>query len=58
MRRMAYLFTRDTGGIVSRIGASPDKNVHQPEEYMAWKKPRVVEISAAMEINCYVCAKV
>ncbi|MBV8095386.1 MAG: pyrroloquinoline quinone precursor peptide PqqA [Acetobacteraceae bacterium] len=25
---------------------------------MAWKKPRVVEISAAMEINCYVCAKV
>ncbi|MBV8093547.1 MAG: pyrroloquinoline quinone precursor peptide PqqA [Acetobacteraceae bacterium] len=25
---------------------------------MAWKKPRVVEISAAMEINCYVCAQV
>jgi len=25
---------------------------------MAWKKPRVTEISVAMEINCYACAEV
>jgi len=24
---------------------------------MAWKKPRVIEISVAMEINCYACAE-
>ncbi len=24
---------------------------------MAWKKPRVIEISLAMEINCYACAE-
>ena len=25
---------------------------------MAWKKPRVTEVSVAMEINCYACAEV
>jgi coenzyme PQQ precursor peptide PqqA len=25
---------------------------------MTWKTPRVTEVSVAMEINCYVCAKV
>ncbi|WP_170985220.1 pyrroloquinoline quinone precursor peptide PqqA [Roseomonas sp. AR75] len=25
---------------------------------MSWKKPRIVEVSVAMEINCYACAKV
>ncbi|WP_229677881.1 pyrroloquinoline quinone precursor peptide PqqA [Caldovatus sediminis] len=24
---------------------------------MAWKKPRVTEVSLAMEINCYACAE-
>ncbi|WP_198372310.1 MULTISPECIES: pyrroloquinoline quinone precursor peptide PqqA [Roseomonas] len=24
---------------------------------MAWKKPRVTEVSVAMEINCYACAE-
>ncbi|MBR0645209.1 pyrroloquinoline quinone precursor peptide PqqA [Roseomonas hellenica] len=23
---------------------------------MSWKKPRVTEVSVAMEINCYACA--
>jgi coenzyme PQQ precursor peptide PqqA len=23
---------------------------------MAWKKPKIVEIAAGMEINCYACA--
>jgi coenzyme PQQ precursor peptide PqqA len=23
---------------------------------MSWKKPRVIEVSVAMEINCYACA--
>ncbi len=25
---------------------------------LSWKKPRLVEISVAMEINCYACAEV
>jgi len=25
---------------------------------MAWKKPRIVEISLALEINAYACAEV
>jgi coenzyme PQQ precursor peptide PqqA len=25
---------------------------------MAWTKPRVVEISVALEINCYACADI
>jgi coenzyme PQQ precursor peptide PqqA len=27
------------------------------EVVMAWKKPRVTEISVGMEINCYACAE-
>jgi coenzyme PQQ precursor peptide PqqA len=27
------------------------------EDDMAWKKPRVTEVSVAMEINCYACAE-
>ncbi|CAH0301210.1 pyrroloquinoline quinone precursor peptide PqqA [Roseomonas sp. CECT 9278] len=26
-------------------------------DIMAWKKPRVTEVSVAMEINCYACAE-
>lgn len=25
--------------------------------YMAWKKPKVIEICVGMEINCYACAE-
>jgi coenzyme PQQ precursor peptide PqqA len=25
---------------------------------MAWTKPRVLEISVALEINCYACAEI
>jgi len=28
------------------------------EEQMAWKKPRVTELSLALEINCYTCAEI
>jgi coenzyme PQQ precursor peptide PqqA len=28
------------------------------EDIMAWKKPRVTEISLALEINCYACADI
>jgi coenzyme PQQ precursor peptide PqqA len=28
------------------------------EEIMAWKKPRVTEVSLALEINAYACAEV
>jgi coenzyme PQQ precursor peptide PqqA len=28
------------------------------EAMMAWKTPKIVEISLAMEINCYACADI
>ncbi|MEN0076416.1 MULTISPECIES: pyrroloquinoline quinone precursor peptide PqqA [Roseicella] len=28
------------------------------EEIMAWKKPRVTEVSLALEINSYACAEI
>jgi coenzyme PQQ precursor peptide PqqA len=28
------------------------------EDIMAWKKPRIVEISLALEINGYACAEI
>jgi coenzyme PQQ precursor peptide PqqA len=30
----------------------------QMEANMAWKKPRVTEISLALEINSYACAEI
>jgi coenzyme PQQ precursor peptide PqqA len=30
----------------------------QGRTQMAWTKPRVVEISVALEINCYACADI
>lgn len=34
-------------------------NNHPFEEMqMAWKKPKVTEISVGMEINCYACAEI
>jgi len=31
----------------------------QPEEkIMAWKTPKIVEVSLASEINCYACAEI
>ncbi|WP_207791957.1 pyrroloquinoline quinone precursor peptide PqqA [Siccirubricoccus phaeus] len=29
----------------------------KPEDAMAWKTPRVTEISLALEINAYACAE-
>jgi coenzyme PQQ precursor peptide PqqA len=28
------------------------------ETIMAWKKPRIVEVSLALEINSYACAEI
>lgn len=28
------------------------------DPFMAWKKPKVVEISLALEINSYACAEI
>ena len=40
---------------VATLGGSGRK----PEESaMAWKKPRVVEVSLALEINAYACAEI
>ncbi|MBX9701265.1 MAG: pyrroloquinoline quinone precursor peptide PqqA [Acetobacteraceae bacterium] len=32
--------------------------LRQEESPMAWKKPRIVEVSLALEINAYACAEV
>ncbi|MBL6076749.1 pyrroloquinoline quinone precursor peptide PqqA [Belnapia sp. T18] len=31
---------------------------HPMEDIMAWKKPRVTEVSLALEINSYACAEI
>jgi len=31
---------------------------HDLEEAMIWRKPRVVEVSLALEINAYACAEI
>lgn len=28
------------------------------DHFMAWKKPKIVEISLALEINSYACAEI
>lgn len=30
----------------------------QEERFMAWKRPKIVEISLALEINSYACAEI
>ncbi|HYF07199.1 MAG TPA: pyrroloquinoline quinone precursor peptide PqqA [Acetobacteraceae bacterium] len=37
--------------------AQAGEDARPEEDAMAWKKPRVTEISVAMEINCYACAE-
>jgi coenzyme PQQ precursor peptide PqqA len=37
--------------------ASHRRGARNGREIMAWKKPRVTEVSVAMEINCYACAE-
>jgi coenzyme PQQ precursor peptide PqqA len=40
------------------IGHSERRHSPQPEGPMAWKKPRIVEVSLALEINAYACAEI
>ncbi len=38
------------------VGIQPEL---QPEDKtMAWKTPKIVEVSLASEINCYACAEI
>lgn len=37
-------------------GATVQAGMPQMEDRMAWTKPRVTEVSLALEINGYVCA--
>lgn len=30
----------------------------QEERFMAWKRPKIVEVSLALEINSYACAEI
>jgi coenzyme PQQ precursor peptide PqqA len=42
-----------------RTGQSlPCCNRTEGEPPMAWKKPRIVEVSLALEINAYACAEI
>ena len=45
-------------GPAQHSGSSGTPPEHWRSPAMAWKKPRVTEISVAMEINCYACAEV
>ncbi|MCA3356649.1 MAG: pyrroloquinoline quinone precursor peptide PqqA [Roseomonas sp.] len=41
---------------ITEAGSQPEL---QPEEkIMAWKTPKIVEVSLASEINCYACAEI
>jgi coenzyme PQQ precursor peptide PqqA len=50
------LVARAAPSSISDCGAMPPHG--EEETWMSWKKPRIVEISVAMEINCYACAEV
>ena len=39
----------------SQRGAAEPRN--SEERTMAWKTPKIAEISVGMEINCYACAE-
>ena len=53
--------TESRDGIVPETapGLAPERANDESEDIeMAWKTPRVVEISVGMEINCYACADI
>ncbi len=41
-----------------RPAIATGQSTTREEHPMSWKKPRIVEVSVAMEINCYACAEV
>ncbi len=44
---------------MANIPAAGSQPELQPEEkIMAWKTPKIVEVSLASEINCYACAEI
>lgn len=47
----------DKSRILGETGDSRDQGIHKDMK-MAWKKPKVTEISVGMEINCYACAEI
>ena len=40
------------------VATLPGSGRKPEESAMAWKKPRVVEVSLALEINAYACAEI
>jgi coenzyme PQQ precursor peptide PqqA len=58
MARSAGLNAPQEDGIFG-VNAMPNgRRRQQGRENMAWKKPRIVEISLALEINSYACAEI
>ena len=52
-RRLKY---RPSGPTIPR--AKRHRGIRaRKEPYMAWKKPKVIEVYVGMEINCYACAE-
>jgi coenzyme PQQ precursor peptide PqqA len=44
---------------IANIPAAGSQPELQPKEkIMAWKTPKIVEVSLASEINCYACAEI
>ncbi|MEQ1887682.1 MAG: pyrroloquinoline quinone precursor peptide PqqA [Alphaproteobacteria bacterium] len=44
--------------IFFRKNEASDTVIHQKDMQMAWRKPKITEISVGMEINCYACAEI
>ena len=44
-------------GVTLQSFDPPWSTVSEMESIMAWKTPKIVEISVGMEINCYACAE-
>ncbi|MBP0464271.1 pyrroloquinoline quinone precursor peptide PqqA [Roseomonas sp. PWR1] len=47
--------SRRVGAILGAAGAGPAQT---EDSFMAWKTPKIVEISLALEINSYACAEI
>jgi coenzyme PQQ precursor peptide PqqA len=49
------LIARAAAPMLSWAGTPPART---EQETMAWKTPKIVEVSLAMEINSYACAEI
>jgi coenzyme PQQ precursor peptide PqqA len=58
MARSAGLNAPQEDGMFAAIASPNGRRRQRGRENMAWKKPRIVEVSLALEINSYACAEI